>query len=160
MLVNALGDRPLRAVQKSKNNPAEMWKRLHDRYATKSSASRIQLQTELHAKKLRPQEELTDFIDGFESLFTLLASMDHAIEEDMQVAMLLASLSSEKDYEHVVAALKTLPQEKLTWDTVSARLIDESKQRRHKRSGSMRQGSEKLRSVRRRAVNSLNRDVK
>ena len=126
-LINSLGDRPLRAVQSSKDDPQAMWKKLHDRYATSSSASRIQIQTALHTKKIKAGETMADFIDGFESLFTRLASMNSEVKEDMQVAILLAALSSEKEYENVIAALKTLPQEALTWDDVTARLIEESK---------------------------------
>ena len=125
LLINSLGDRPLRAVQKAKRSPKGMWKKLHDRYATSSSASRIQVHMALHSKKLKPDEVMEDFIDGFESLFERLAAMDYEIEESMKVAMLLSSFDSSKDYDHVISALKTLSKKELIWDDISARLIEE-----------------------------------
>ena len=51
LLISSLGDCPLRAVQNSKTSPKEMWKLLHDRYATSSPASRIPLHMTLHSMK-------------------------------------------------------------------------------------------------------------
>ena len=97
LLINSLGDRPLRAVQKSKASPKEMWIRLHDRYATSSPASRIQLHMTLHSMKPKPHEDISDFIENFESIFARLAAMGHPVEETTQVAMLLASFNGIKE---------------------------------------------------------------
>ena len=114
ILVHSLGDRPLRAVQKVFNDPAKIWKKLHERYATCDSASRIQLQMLLHSKRMGPNEQMGDYVASFESIFERLAGMNCAVSEDMQVVILLSSLSSNTIYENVVGALKTLLKEDLT----------------------------------------------
>ena len=102
-----------------------MWKRLHDRYATSSSATRIQVHTMLYSKKLKPEENMENFIDGFESLFERLAAMEYGIEERMKVAILLAIFDGNNEYDHIISALKTLSKEEKIWDDISAGLIRE-----------------------------------
>ena len=70
-------------------------------------------------------EDMSDYVDSFESIFERLDGMEAAVSEDMQVAILLASLTSNKEYDNTVAALKTLSRENLTWDAVTSRLIEE-----------------------------------
>ena len=108
LLINCLGDRPLLAVQSAKDNLPGMWKKLQEGYATSSSASRIQLQKLLHTKKLKPKESMAEFIDSFESVFARLEGMSAKVDENMQIAILLASLSSEKEYESVISDRKSV----------------------------------------------------
>ena len=52
LLVQSLGDKPLRTVAGEKNNPCKMYEKLQDRYATQNKATRVQLQTELYQQTL------------------------------------------------------------------------------------------------------------
>lgn len=60
-----------------------------------------------------------------ESSFTRLDAMDSSIDEEMQVALLLVSVSSIKDFQASIAAIKTMKQTETTWNYVSSRLIEE-----------------------------------
>ena len=48
LLMQSLGDKPLRTVAGEKKNPYKMYENLQDRYATQKTATRVQLQTELY----------------------------------------------------------------------------------------------------------------
>ena len=48
MLVQSLGDKPLRTITGENSNPFTMYLRLQKRYATQNAARRVQLQTESH----------------------------------------------------------------------------------------------------------------
>ena len=74
---------------------------------------------------------MSDYIDEFESLFSRLAAMNAEMQEDMQIAILLVSLSDAREYENVVSAIKTLTKGDLNWDEVTSRLLEEARCRPH-----------------------------
>ena len=135
LLVSCLGDKPLRTVQSLSDSPAKMREKLEEIFATKSSASRIMFMSCLFTYKYFPGNDMGDHIDELDSMMNKLSAMGTKIAEELRVAILLTSLSDEKDLEIVVAALKT--KEELTWNGVCARLCDEPSQRR-RRSGSIK----------------------
>ena len=88
---------------------------------------------------------MAEYVDRFESMFERLATMDAGISDDMQVAIFLSSFSNMKEYDNIISALKTLKAEELTWDKVTARLIEEYKTRKvNGRTSSSRLGSNRL----------------
>ena len=66
-----------------------------------------------------------DFVDTFEEIFNRLA-VEGEISQEMQIAMLLASFGdkTKSPYGHIVASLQSV-QESLSWETVTARLLQE-----------------------------------
>lgn len=104
-----------------------MYEKLKERYATSNNAARVQLQTELHQKRFKDGATMSVHIDGLESLFNRLEGIDSAVDESMQVAILLASFGStqESPYSAVVTALQTIKEEDLTWEKATARLPQE-----------------------------------
>lgn len=62
LIMQGLDAKPLRMCIPEKDNPFEMWKRLHDRYAVSNVATRVQLQMKLN--RLRYTDQImTDFVD-------------------------------------------------------------------------------------------------
>lgn len=127
LLVMCLGPKALRTVAAEKKNPFRMYKKLEERYATRTPASRVQLQTQLHQMKYDSGKSMSEYIDGLESIFNQLNSMDSPVDPSMQVAILLASFGTvdETPYGPVISALQTMTDERLTWEAASARLLQE-----------------------------------
>jgi gag-polypeptide of LTR copia-type len=53
IIVSSLGDRPLRAVVGVQGDPREMWRRLHVRYASASSGTKVSLYETVANKRLK-----------------------------------------------------------------------------------------------------------
>ena len=125
ILIQGLGDRPLRLCLTAKDNPFKMWARLKDRYAVSNIATRVQLQTRLSRVNYKGQS-MQDYDDLFEEIFNRLAAMKSEIAEDLQVAMLLPSFGDKKQsaFGHTIASLQTL-QEKRDWETATAMWLQE-----------------------------------
>lgn len=127
LLSHSLGDVPLRTVAGERKNPFKMYEKLKERYATSNTATRVQLQTELHHKRYKDGATMSAHIDSLETLFNRLDGMNSTVDESMQVAILLASFGStqESPYGAVVTALQTMKDEDLTWEKATARLLQE-----------------------------------
>jgi hypothetical protein len=123
-IMGALGDKPLRAVASARKNPALIWKRLHERYASDSTSNKVSLQGTLMKKRYPRNGDMLQYVSEFESLFDQLENMNEKIGESMRVAILFNSLSEAKDYEGVITALRTISEE-MTWDKATTRLIEE-----------------------------------
>lgn len=129
IIIQGLGDKPLRLCARTENNPFVMWTKLRERYHVSNVVTKVQLQTRL--TKLRYASQImSDFIDSFEEFFNRLAGMSSEIKEYMQIAMLLVSLGDKvhSQYGQVIASLQTIG-ETLTWETVSSRLLQEYNER-------------------------------
>ena len=127
LLVQSLGDKPLRTIIGEKKNPFVMYEKLQKRYTSQNAATHFQLQTELHQKVYSVEVTMSEYIDGLESIFNRLEAMDSGVSDSMQVAILLASFGStyESPYGAVVTALQTMSDDELTWETATARLLQE-----------------------------------
>ena len=125
VLIQGMGDRPLRLCLSAKENPYRMWVRLRERYAVSNTATKVQMQSKLTRMSYTGQP-MQDYIDAFEEIFNRLAAMESDVAEDLQVAMVLASFGdkNKSSFGHVLAALQTI-QEKLDWETVTASLLQE-----------------------------------
>ena len=94
LLVQSLGDKPLRTVIGEKKNPYRMYGKLVERYTTKNAATRVQLQTALHQMRYSSSKTMSEYIDEMEAIFNRLAAMDSEIVETMQVAIFLSSFGN------------------------------------------------------------------
>lgn len=123
LVIQGLGDRPLRLCLGDKDDPFRIWRRLRDRYAVSNTATRVQLQSKL-SRMCYTTQAMGDYIDAFEEIFNRLAGMGSVIDEDMQIALLLSSLgdSNRSRYGHIIISLQTV-RESLSWETVTARLL-------------------------------------
>lgn len=131
IIINALGDRPLKAVQKHSANPLQMWEKLTERYAGQTTSNKLMTLNETFSKILHPGDSIQDHIGDLEVCFTKLANAGQQFNELLQVSILLNSIRDCVEYEPTVAAIRTMDEDKATWDIVTARLIDEYKDRKN-----------------------------
>ena len=69
LIVQGLGDKPLRTMLSEKKYPAAMYKKLNERNPTRSPTSRVQLRTELHYMSYKSGKLMSEYIDEMESIF-------------------------------------------------------------------------------------------
>ena len=127
VVVNALGDKPLRGVQLC-NMPSEMWLKLWERYAGKTVANQVSVLTTLMNLKATKDTVMDDHVAQMESLIHRLASKGIAVEEPMQVAILLVSLENLREYNGMVCSIETMDPGVATRPNFTDRVIDEQKQ--------------------------------
>jgi gag-polypeptide of LTR copia-type len=76
-------------------------------------------------------KDMGDFVDSFSSILDRLECMGAKIDKDLSVVMLLSRMNG--SFESTVEAIKTLGDEKLTWDDVCSILIEVTKTSQNKR---------------------------
>lgn len=129
LIVNALGDSPLRAIQ-SCITPDEMWKKLIERYASSATSNKISVMTSLMNSRYDGKNEIAEHISQMESMFNRLRAMGSSVEENMKVAILLVSVGGQTDLKSTISAIKTMDTERVTWDYVTGRLVEEERSQR------------------------------
>lgn len=129
MLTQALGDAPFRVCSSKAGNPILMLELLDMRYASTRAASRISVLTSVYSKKYQHTMNMPKYVDEFETLFAQLERMgnDTAVPESHKAPLLLASMGHESELESTVAALRLKETNSLTWEAVTADLIQEWK---------------------------------
>jgi gag-polypeptide of LTR copia-type len=80
---------------------------------------------QLNGLSYQRDKDMGDYVDSFASILDRLECMGAKIDEDLSVVMLLSSMNG--SFESTVEAMKTLGDEKLTWDDVCSRLIEVAK---------------------------------
>ena len=73
-------------------DPVVVWQKLQDQFQKKTRANKLALQRRLHLLKLRDGESVQEHIKTMTELFSELAIVGDAVEEEDQVVYLLASL--------------------------------------------------------------------
>ena len=127
ILINSLGDRPLRAVQTVADDPKEVWDKLHARYASSGASRRVALQTEALTKRWDESMDMEDYVTSFENLYERLEKMGNKVPEETRLSTLLTSfqLSESKEHNNLIEAIKTVDEERFTWEVATSRLIEE-----------------------------------
>ena len=106
-IVVALGDLPLRSVL-AEDTPYKIWLKPHARYASLLASSRIIVLTTIMNKKLEADTIMRERVSELESLFHRRLAMKSPLEEEIQVAILLVSLSERENFRGTVSAIKTM----------------------------------------------------
>ncbi|PXF39675.1 Copia protein [Gracilariopsis chorda] len=133
IIVSALSNEALRVVRNDVNNPYRMLQKLGERYDSKTAASRIARMTELISMRYSSiKSDVGKHIDRMKGILEKLESMNTSIPEELSIALLISSIDAE-ELIPVTAALKTLSDRSATWETVSARLLEEQQAIRSKR---------------------------
>ncbi len=68
IIVTALGDKPLRAIQ-SPSMPSEMWLKLRERYASNTTSNKIAVLTALMNTRYDARSEIGEHLSELESMF-------------------------------------------------------------------------------------------
>ena len=141
LIMQGLDSKPLRICLSDKDNPYDMWSKLRERYAVSNISTQIQLQMKLNRLRYSDQV-MTDFVDQFEEIFNRLEGMKCPYAESMQVAILLSAFGekSKSSCGPVVAALQTT-EGVLTWESVTARLLQEYDENQWNRGNASNAGS-------------------
>lgn len=125
IIVSALSNEALRVVRSDIGNPCVMLRKLGERYDSKTAASRIAKMTELISLRYTSsKQDMGKHIDKMRGILEKLDAMNTNIPHELSIAILIASVDA-IELVPTTAALKTLSDENATWDTVSARLIEE-----------------------------------
>lgn len=122
-----LNSKPLRIYISEKAKPFLLWKRLRERYAVSIVATKVQLQIKLN-RLGHTDQVMPDFVGQFKDIFNRLEGMAALFSEEEQVSILLSSIGdkSRSGYGVFVAAV----QADLTWEKVTARLMQEYEEKR------------------------------
>ena len=130
LLVHALGDSALRVCSAHIDEPLSMLSLLDTRYASNRASNRVSILTSLYSKRFTGKENMSKYVDEFEVLFNQLERMGEkvAIPETHKAPLLLASLGHGSALESTVAALRLQDTDSLSWESVTADLIQEWKQ--------------------------------
>ena len=125
VIMQGLGDNPLRLCLQERGNPDSMWKLLKDRYDVVNVATKVQLHYQL-ARLSYSNQTMSIYIDQFQTIFNKQAGIGSLLDEDTKVATLLASFgdNSESPYGQLVTALQT-GENSVSWNTATARLLQE-----------------------------------
>jgi hypothetical protein len=122
IIINGLGDKPLRSVSAHTKEPQAMVKRLRERYASTKLSTRMSLMAELQAMRYKTGD-MAEYVDKYAALLDRLEAMNAKVPSDLAIIMFLHSMDGK--FEGTITALRTLGDDKLTWDDVTARLIEE-----------------------------------
>ncbi|KAI0557113.1 gag-polypeptide of LTR copia-type [Gracilaria domingensis] len=125
IIVTPLSNEAFRVVRSDINSPCVMLQKLGERYNSKTAASRIAKMTELIALRyLNTKQGMGKHIDKMKGILEKLEAMNTKIPKELAIAILISSIDA-SELIPITAALKTLTDDSATWDTVSARLIEE-----------------------------------
>lgn len=118
----ALGDSPLKGVQKHSKDPSKMWAKLVSRYAGQTTSNKLVLFNKVLAKSLKAGESMYDHIEGLELEFTRLKTPGTQFMNSTS-GYFFASINDCIEYERTIADIRTMDDEKTTWEIVTARLM-------------------------------------
>jgi hypothetical protein len=131
IIVNGLADKPLRIVRAHWKCPLKMIQKLNECYASSTLSTRMSLMWQLNEVSYQRGKDMGDFVESFATILDLLECVGAKIDKDLSAVMLLSSMNG--NFECTVEAIKTLGDEKLTWDDVCSRLIENAKTSQNKR---------------------------
>jgi hypothetical protein len=123
IIINGLGDKPLRVVASDTKEPKIMVQKLRERYASTKLSTRMSLLAELHNLRYK-SGDMGEYVDKYAALLERLTAMAAEIPQELAIIMFLNSMQGK--FEAIVAALRTMGDEKLTWNDVTTRMIEEA----------------------------------
>ena len=90
LIVNALGDTPLRAVMSdSADCPRKMWRKLKQRYASTTETAHLTVASNIVNKRLHPGGNIMGYMAELDSLYDRLEAMGETTSDRTKIAKLL-----------------------------------------------------------------------
>jgi Reverse transcriptase (RNA-dependent DNA polymerase)/gag-polypeptide of LTR copia-type/GAG-pre-integrase domain/Integrase core domain len=123
IIINGLGDKPLRVVSNYTREPQLMVEKLRERYASTKLTTRMSLMSELQSLRYTAGD-MGEYIDRYAGILDRLETMSAKVPEELAIIMFLHSMGSK--FEATIAALRTMGDDNLSWDDVTARLLEEA----------------------------------
>ena len=125
IIVAALSEKALWVVRSSIGKPFEMLHKLDERYNSKSAATRISKITELITMCYDSiKKSMGTHIDQMDAVLEQLEGINTSMPLELSVALLIASIQGQ-ELHAVTAAVKTLNDDSITWEKVTARFLEE-----------------------------------
>jgi gag-polypeptide of LTR copia-type len=97
--------------------------KLRERYASTKQSTRMSLVAELHNMRYR-NGDMGEYVDKYTALLDRLEGMNSKVSTELAIIMFLHSMNGK--FEATIAALKTMSDESLTWDSITAKMIGEA----------------------------------
>ena len=113
----------LQIYVRSAKNAKEAWESLENHFEEKSLAKKIFYRRKLYSARMEKGTNMVSHINYVKTLSEHLEAIDDRITEKDLVIILISSLPEE--YNNLITALETIAEEKLTWNYVRDRLINE-----------------------------------
>ncbi|UYV61519.1 hypothetical protein LAZ67_1005132 [Cordylochernes scorpioides] len=105
----------------------EAWKKIEEVYRPKGPATRVSLTKRLIQMKMRPNDDLKDYLSKFTSLVDNLGEIGAQVPEDFLVILLLCSLpESYEGFRTAIEARDELPK----LETLKVKIIEEDQRQR------------------------------
>jgi hypothetical protein len=98
--------------------------KLNERFASSTFSTRMSLISELYTLSYVRNKDMGEYVDTYTSLLNRLAAMNAPIPDALAVIMFLSSLQGH--FEATVASIRSISDDKRTWDDVTSRLIEEA----------------------------------
>lgn len=141
IIVSALGDVSLSVCMDAGDSPLSTIELLGARFASTSTSSLFAVISTLLGKRHNGKEDMAQYIDEFQQLFTQLDRMgSNGISEKFKVPLLLFSIGHNSVLEHTIAAFRTRDIKALKWTDVISDLIAEWKTVRKEKSSQTSSG--------------------
>ena len=125
VIMQGLGDNPLRLCLQERENPHVMWNLLEERYVVVNVATKVQIHYQL-ARLSHSNQTMSVYFDQFQTIFNKMAGVGSTVDNDTNVATRLAPFGdkSKSLYGKLVTALQTNGTV-VSWNTATARLLQE-----------------------------------
>ena len=108
---------------RSARNAKEAWTSLDQHFERKPLAHKIFYRRKLYAAKMEKGNSMINHVNYLKTLSEHLDAVGDPIQEKDLVIILISSLPEE--YNHLITALETIAEERLSWDYVRDRVIYE-----------------------------------
>lgn len=116
-------------------DPEDVWKKLEDVFQRKTWANKMRLRKRLYKMQLEENTSVHEHLKQFIELFSDLAVLGNAIDDDDKVIHLLSSLP--ESYNTLVTAIEA--QEKVpTWEAVAEKLLHEEQKQKETQSSEVK----------------------
>ena len=154
IIVLAIDPELLYLVGSDPDDPVVVWKKLQDQFQRKTWANRLALRCKLHSMRFREGESIQEHVKIMTELFSELAIVGDAIEEDDQVVYLLATLP-----DSLVTALE-VSEEVPKMETVTEQLLYVERKQKEKLGHFQRNCPERLKGRQELSPNDKGKSVK
>lgn len=125
IIVSALDDDQLRLWMNDIEDSIKLLKVLEESHASNRTVHRVALISSIYPKNFTKDIGMGKYINGLNSLFSQLASMEdeYIVPESHKPNLVMASICKESGLESTLAALRVRDIDKLTWKSVGTDLI-------------------------------------
>ena len=113
----------LQIYVRSAKSAKEAWDNLEQHFEQKSLSRKIFYRRKLYSARMDKGTSMVAHVNYIKTLSEHLEAVGDAVAEKDLVIILISSLPEE--YNHLITALETIAEDKLTWDYVRDRLIHE-----------------------------------